>query len=353
MSLDSLPSSGSANFESTVRAVLESWKTAIEGKAEVATTTEVTNARGSASSLDARLDASLNEDGTLKAGSTVASDWKESGDTPTYISTTEFSVPGDLTAVYVAGRRLKLTLDTVTVYNTIVTSAYTTLTTVTVETANLTADLSAVDYGITTPGSSGSIPKHDHTDSSQGGVLDVESWIEIDQIYIPAGFFTPPTTNPAEAGTNEYATNDVNRDYFAFDGGATEEHINFSVAMPPSWNRGTIKAKFIWSSDSGSTTGDTVEWGIRGKFSRNDDAIDSAFGTAQVISDTLLSDDGGDDQLSGVTPAITIGGTAALDAMIDFDVYRNTDGTDDMVEDAWLFGVIIQFTRSNSVSAWS
>lgn len=170
--------------------------------------------------------------------------------------------------------------------------------------------------------------------------------------YIDAGAMLPTETSGAETGDNEYATNDVNTDYFAFDGGSTEEHVQFKFPMPDNWDRGTIKAKFYWTSATGSSTSDTVEWGIRAQAQGDSDALDSAWGTAQVISDALTADNGADLQVTGATPAITVGGTPAVDDMVFFDVYRNTDGTDDMVEDAWLLGVRIQFQVTNTVTAW-
>ena len=71
--------------------------------------------------------------------------------------------------------------------------------------------------------------------------------------------------------------------------------------------------------------------------------IDAALGTAQVVSDAVLAADGGDLQRTAATPSITIGGTPALGKMVHFKVSRNVSGTDDMVEDAWLFGCWIQF----------
>ena len=52
-------------------------------------------------------------------------------------------------------------------------------------------------------------------------------------------------------------------------------------------------------------------------------------------------------------PALTIGGTPALGDLIVFEVCRNTDGTGDMAEDAWLLGVLIQYKVDQTVSAWS
>lgn len=171
-------------------------------------------------------------------------------------------------------------------------------------------------------------------------------------IYIDAGAMVPCTTNGALAGTHEYPNNDIDIDYYAFDDGATEERVQFKVDMPEAWDLGTIKAKFKWSSATGSTAGDTVEWGIKGGFLEDNDAIDAALGGAQVISDTLLANNGVDLQNTSATPAITIGGTPATDGTVIFEIYRNTDGTDDMLEDAWLFGVTLQYNETLTPAAW-
>jgi hypothetical protein len=172
-----------------------------------------------------------------------------------------------------------------------------------------------------------------------------------ENIWIPAGAMISLATNGAEAGVNEYASNDINLDYYAFNG-ATEEYVAFNLAMPPNWDRGTVKAKFYWSSATGSSSGDIVEWEIGGGALSNNDTIDTAIGTTQVISDTLLADDGTKLQVSDATPAVTVGGTPALEDLISFKVSRNVGGTDDMTEDAWLFGVLLQITVNQAVTAW-
>jgi len=171
-------------------------------------------------------------------------------------------------------------------------------------------------------------------------------------LYIDAGAMVPCTTNGAETGTNEYGTNDVEWDYYAFDGGATEERVQFKTVMPEEWDRSTVKIKFYWSSATGSTSGDTCEWGIKAGALANSDAIDSALGTAVTVSDALLANNGADLQITGATAAMTVAGTPGLGEIITFEVYRNTDGTDNMTEDAWLFGVLIQYKKDNTVSAW-
>jgi len=171
-------------------------------------------------------------------------------------------------------------------------------------------------------------------------------------IYIDAGAMVPNTTNGAQSGTYEYGTNDLDLDYMAFDT-TTEEYVSFKTTMPEDWDRSTVKAKFYWSSAAGSSQGDTVEWEIGAVAISNDDPIDvNAYADPEVISDVVLAGTSGDLHISGATPAITVQGTPALGDMILWKVSRNVGGTDDMAEDAWLFGCLIQFAVSNSVAAW-
>jgi len=180
------------------------------------------------------------------------------------------------------------------------------------------------------------------------GVVDYD----IGSVYVDAAAMLPCSTNGAAQGTYEYGTNDVELDYYAFDGGATEERVQFKLVMPEDWDRSTIKAKFYWSSATSSTANDTVQWGIKAGALADSDAIDTALGTAQVITDTLLADNGGDIQITSTTPAITPAGSPTLNEMIVFEVYRDTSGTDNMTEDAWLFGVLIQYKQTKSIANW-
>ncbi len=177
-------------------------------------------------------------------------------------------------------------------------------------------------------------------------------------IYVPASAMVALATNGASAGTYEYTTNDTIQQYYAFDG-TTEEYVSFSIPFPEGWDRSTIKAKFFWSSDSGSTAADTVEWEIALTAIGDNDALDVAWGGAQVISDALLANGGADLQVTAATPAITVQGTPALGDLITCRISRNVGGTDDMTEDAWLFGCWIQIlctmpdaSGTNAIAAW-
>lgn len=73
--------------------------------------------------------------------------WIDLGDTPTYIGTTSFSLVGDKTATYAVGRRIRAIGTTpFTIYGTIATSVYGSVTTVTVtwDSGTLNATLNAV-----------------------------------------------------------------------------------------------------------------------------------------------------------------------------------------------------------------
>ncbi len=189
----------------------------------------------------------------------------------------------------------------------------------------------------------------DYYETAGGGSGGTDAY---ETVYVDAAAMIPCTTGGALQGTNEYGTNDIDMDYFAFDAGATEERVQFKLKMPENWDKGTIKVKFDWSSATGSTANDTVEWAIKAGALSNSDVIDTALGTPQVISDVLLADNGTDLQITAVTPALTIGGTPAKNDLLIFEIYRNTDGTDDMAEDAWLFGCTIQYKNSGTVVSW-
>lgn len=72
--------------------------------------------------------------------------WIDHGHTPTFGSTTTFTVPGDQTSIYAVGTRLKIT-DASTLYATVTNSAFSSVTTVTVtlDSGDLSASISKVE----------------------------------------------------------------------------------------------------------------------------------------------------------------------------------------------------------------
>lgn len=83
----------------------------------------------------------------------VGPEWINYGLTPTYVNSTQFTVPGNQTSMYSVGRRVKAFVTAGTIYGTISNSVYGSLTTVTVawDSGNLDNGVSEVDVGILNP----------------------------------------------------------------------------------------------------------------------------------------------------------------------------------------------------------
>jgi|GEM_PF-6860405 len=161
-------------------------------------------------------------------------------------------------------------------------------------------------------------------------------------IWIPANEMTPAASNGPAEGSSANGTNNLTLPYLAFDG-ATEETAFAMIQFDPSWLAGTIKAKAVWAGSTGCSAADTVEWEISATAINDDEVIGSHSYTSQVISDAVTADNGTDLQITSATPEITVGGTPGLNSMIAVRVSRNVGGTDNMTEDARLFGILIQY----------
>jgi len=163
-------------------------------------------------------------------------------------------------------------------------------------------------------------------------------------VWIPAGAMVARTTNGAASGTVETTTNKVMIKTLDFDA-ATIEYAQFSVSMPKGWNEGTLTAEFIWSH-AATTTNFGVVWGLQGLAVGNDDALDSAFGTAVTVADT--GGTANDLFRSSTTSAMTVAGTPAERDTVIFQIYgAATDGSDTMTIDARLHGVALFYTTTS------
>lgn len=157
-------------------------------------------------------------------------------------------------------------------------------------------------------------------------------------IYVPAAAMYGATTSGAAAGQYESTTNKVNVKVLDFDTSA-DEYACFNIPAPDYWDLSTITAQFHWTS-AGGTPDQTVTWAIQALARSNDDALDTAYGTAITVADTLIATN--DEHITASTSAITVGGTPAKGDMLYFRIYRDVS-EDNVSDDARLLGVRIKF----------
>ena len=160
-------------------------------------------------------------------------------------------------------------------------------------------------------------------------------------IWVPANAMTPTTSNPC-ADIAAVETTSGRPDMYVLDFDKdSDEHAQFAIAFPKSWNLGTITFQVFWSGIA-ATTG--VSWGLQGVGMPDNSTIDVAYGTAVVVDDDAQ---GAVEELlvSAVSGAVTIAGTPADDDLTYFRIFRDvSDSNDDMNGDARLHGIKIFYT---------
>jgi len=162
-------------------------------------------------------------------------------------------------------------------------------------------------------------------------------------VWIPASAMTPETTSgcapitqvEGTAGRPELLALD-------FSGTAsTQEYAQFSLRYPKGWDEGTVTCIPIYTVSAAVST--TVRWTFAGVAISDNDAIDTAFGTA-VNSDDTFHGTSGDLATGPETSAMTIAGTPAEGDLIYFRVGRDPDN-DTTSQDARLIGVVVLYQR--------
>lgn len=165
--------------------------------------------------------------------------------------------------------------------------------------------------------------------------------------WVDAGAMIPGITNGATGNTVESQINKQMSDFWDFHPD-TEEYVYFRVFLK-NWNASTVKVKFVWTASAG--VGDVV-FGIAATSMRNGDAIDSSWGTEEIIIDNIPTV--GRVMISTTSGDITVGGVVESGNVIWFKVYRDaTNVIDTLTVDARLIGVQLQYTQNSSFeSSW-
>jgi hypothetical protein len=216
----------------------------------------------------------------------------------------------------------------------------------------LMKDAFVADFTEVTVATGDSLLLGDATDSGNTkrdtvqGVIDLVhgATAGISTIWVPAIAMVSPTTNGAAAESVE--TTAVKPEMKVLDfHQSTINYAQFSIAMPKSWNEGTVTAKFYWTHATAVAT--DVMWAIQGVCVSDNDTIDATFGTAVVVTDTFHNA-AEDLAISPVTADITLGGSPAEDDLAYFQVYRaaTTAGDTTNSTNARLIGVKLFFTTN-------
>jgi len=160
-------------------------------------------------------------------------------------------------------------------------------------------------------------------------------------MWIPAPAMYATSTNPAEA--NQVETTALRPDMKVFDfAAAADDFVQFSVAMPKSWNLDTVTYQVFWTPST-TNTGDCI-FGLQGVACGDSDTIDVAYGAAVTVTDAGIGTVE-DQQVTAVSGAVTIAGSPADDQQTYFQLYRDANaGGDTFTGVARVLGIKIFYT---------
>lgn len=193
---------------------------------------------------------------------------------------------------------------------------------------------------------------HANIQSKGSGVVQANGvavkTVGLETVWIPAGAMKPRNTNGCGVSTYDSGgTADLAILSMDFDTSTQEYAHTIPIGMPKSWNESTVTVVFYWTNTGGAST-ETVRWSIAGLARSDDDALDTAFGTAVTVDDTWLAQN--DLHISATTGSLTIGGTPAENDQVIFEITRVV-ASDNMAGDARLLGIKLLFTTNAATDA--
>ena len=160
-------------------------------------------------------------------------------------------------------------------------------------------------------------------------------------MWVPSAAMYGPTTNPADAEQVETTATRPDLKVFDFDA-STAQYTQFTVAMPKSWNEGTVTYQVYWSPST-TNTGNCI-FGLQGVACADSDTIDVAYGTAIEVTDAGIGTVE-DQQITSESSAMTVAGSPAAGEQTYFQLYRDAaDGSDTFTGEARVLGVKIFYT---------
>ena len=160
-------------------------------------------------------------------------------------------------------------------------------------------------------------------------------------MWVPAAAMYAATTNGADGEQVETTATRPDMKVFDFDA-STKQYTQFTIAMPKSWNLGTVTYQVFWAPST-TNTGNCI-FGLQGVACGDSDTIDVAFGTAIEVTDAGIGTVE-DQQVTAESSAMTIAGSPADDQQTYFQLYRDAaDGSDTFTGESRVLGVKIFYT---------
>jgi collagen type I alpha len=170
---------------------------------------------------------------------------------------------------------------------------------------------------------------------SQGGLVGKQT------IFVAASAMLPLFANGAALGTFQTANNRIIVSTLDFDA-TSREFAQFQIAMPKSWNEGSVTFDANWFHGNTSTNFGVV-WSLAGVALSDGNILDTAFGNTATVVDT-----GGTMNVLYDTPEsanCTIGNTPDENDFVVFQIAREpADANDTMAIDARLLGIRLFYT---------
>jgi len=167
-------------------------------------------------------------------------------------------------------------------------------------------------------------------------------------IWVPASAMTPRPANSPGIGVFTSAGTSATYPYLAFDP-ASDEAVDFTVAMPKSWNRGPIKVELVWFHPA--TAGPfAIQFIIASAVIGNGDTLDAALGVGIGINDAGGTAD--TLYISPVTADVVAPGVAEVGDALHLFLRRDpNDGSDTLPVDANVLGLRVLYNISAATDA--
>jgi hypothetical protein len=182
------------------------------------------------------------------------------------------------------------------------------------------------------------VPKGTGTLQGNGAALKIAGK---ETMWIPAAAMYAASTNGADAEQVETTATRPDMKVFDFDA-STKQYTQFTVAMPKSWNEGTLTYQVYWAPST-TNTGNAI-FGLQGVACADGDTIDVAYGTAIEVTDAGIGTVE-DQQITSESSAMTVAGSPAAGEQTYFQLYRDAaDGSDTFTGECRVLGVKIFYT---------